>query len=121
MTATVLVIESEPWLGDHYQRVLEKHDFTVIRAPNANAAIDRLDSQIPAAIIMSLSLTGSLGLTLLHELQTYTDTGHVPVIVCSNLRQLNLDELYPYGVRRLIDSTTMLPDDLAVAVRSVTQ
>ncbi|MDB5183952.1 MAG: hypothetical protein JWO07_633, partial [Candidatus Saccharibacteria bacterium] len=34
------------------------------------------------------------------------------------LHNLEIEELRPYGVRQLINSTSMLPDDLAAAVRS---
>ncbi len=119
MNKSVLIIESEPWLGDQYQRGLESQGFTVVRASNAYTAIDLVDQQHPAVIILGLLLSGASGLTLLHELQSYIDTAGIPVIVCSSLPNLRLDELQPYGVQRLIDSTTMQPDDLGVAVRSV--
>lgn len=120
MTTTVLVVESEPWLGDHFERTLARQGFGVVRASNAYSAMDVIDENLPSAIIMSLSLSGASSLALLHELQTYVDTGKIPVIVCSNLQQLNIDELRPYGVQRLIDSAVMTPDDLVAAVRSVT-
>jgi DNA-binding response OmpR family regulator len=116
---TVLIVESEPWLGDQYQRSLEKNDFEVIRATNAYAAIDMIDENSPAAIVMSLLLSGAGGLGLLHELQTYIDTADIPVIVCSSLPNLRLDDLEPYGVKRILDNTSMQPDDIAASVRSV--
>jgi DNA-binding response OmpR family regulator len=118
MSRTLLVIESDPWLGDHYQRVLEKQGFSVTRAANAYSAMDMINDAVPIAIIMNLTLSGGSSLALLHELQTYVDTGKIPVIICSNT-QLSTDELRPYGVRRILDSTAMLPGDLAAAVRSV--
>lgn len=117
---TVLVIESEPWLGDHYQRQLEAHGYNVTRASHAYAAIDSVDSTPPVAIIMSLLLDGPGALNLLHELQSYTDTANIPVIVCSSMTDLDLDELSPYGVKRIINSTSMYPGDIVAAVRGVT-
>ncbi len=119
MTQTVVIIESEPWLGDQYQRGLERNGFEVARASNAYTAIDMIDDKPPAAIVMSLLLSGAVGLGLLHELQSYVDTANIPVIVCSSLPNLELEELQPYGVKQLIDSTSMQPDDLAAAIRSV--
>jgi DNA-binding response OmpR family regulator len=118
MNQTVLIIESEPWLGDQYQQSLERHDFGVMRSSNAYTAIDMIDQQPPVAIIMSLLLNGPGAIGLLHELQSYVDTARIPVIVCSSLPNLQLDELRPYGVQRLIDTTTMQPDDIPAAVRS---
>ncbi|MDB5176771.1 MAG: hypothetical protein JWN75_439 [Candidatus Saccharibacteria bacterium] len=119
MSQTILIIENEPWLGDQYQLGLERQGFTVTRASNAYTAIDMIDQQPTAAIIMSLLLNGPGALGLLHELQSYVDTAKIPVVVCSSLPNLHLDELRPYGVERLIDTTTMQPGDIAAAVRSV--
>ncbi len=120
MSATVLVIESEPWLGDHYQRQLESQGFKVTRASHAYDAIDRVEEDSPVAIIMSLLLNGPGALNLLHELQSYSDTADIPVIVCTSIDELSLEELEPYGVHRIINSVTMRPSDVVHAVRSVT-
>lgn len=119
MKQRVLIIESEPWLADHYQRQLESNGFIVERASNAYVAIDMIDEMPPDAIVMSLLLAGSSGLGLLHELQSYTDTAKIPVVVCSSMSDLRLDDLKPYGVQRLIDSMSMGPDDIVTSVRSV--
>lgn len=119
MIQSVLVIESEPWLGDHYQRNLEKNGFEVSRATNAYTAIDVIDDNPPVVIIMSLLLSGAVGIGLLHELQSYVDTAKIPVIICTSPVTVDLDDLRPYGVERLIDSSTMRPNDITAAVRSV--
>lgn len=116
----VLVLESEKWLGDHYQRSLEKNGFSVVRASDPYKAIDMIDDHKPSVIVMSLLLNGAGGVGLLHELQSYIDTAKIPVIVSTSLPDVTLEELKPYGVKRLIDNMTMEPDDVAAAVRSVT-
>lgn len=118
MSQTVLVIESDPWLGDQYQRGLEHEGFQVTRASNAYAAVDLVDEQPPAAIVMGLLLSGGGAVGLLHELQSYIDTAKIPVIICASMPAVPLEDLQPYGVKRIIDSTTMRPTDLAAAVRS---
>ncbi len=35
----VLIVESEPWLADHYQRTLERQGFAITRASNAYSAM----------------------------------------------------------------------------------
>lgn len=119
MTGPVLVVESDTWLGDHYERQLTRHGFVVARAGDPYTAIDVIDEVRPSAIVMSMFLAGSSGLSLLHELQTYTDTARIPVIVCDSPTHFTLDELRPYGVQKLLDPLTMLPDDIVMAVRSV--
>ena len=120
MNSSVLIVESEPWLGDHYERILMKNGFKVRRASNGHTAIDMIDDEIPIAIVMSLLLSGTSGFGLLHELQTYVDTAKIPVVVCGVSPDLRLEDLEPYGVKRLLDSTSMQPSDVVAAVRSVT-
>ncbi len=119
MSAQVLIIESEPWLGEHFERTLHKDGFDVRSVSNAYIAMDMINEQLPGVIVMNLQLSGAGGLNLLHELQSYTDTGAVPVIVCSNRPELSLEELRPYGVTRLLDTVTMRPSDLPATIRSV--
>lgn len=116
----VLIVESEPWLGEQFQRVLQKHGFETELTSNAYSAIDIVDTMQPDIIVMGLLLSGAGGLGLLHELQSYTDTAKVPVIVCSDeTATISLDDLRPYGVLRVLDTGSMQPDDLPAAVRSV--
>ena len=119
MSRSVFVLEADKWLGDHYQRTLESQGFEVTRSDDPYEAMDMIDEQPPAAIVMSLLLNGAGGIGLLHELQSYVDTAKIPVIVCTGLESLSLDELEPYGVKRLVNSTTMQPADLIGAVRGV--
>lgn len=116
----VLIIESEPWLGEHFEKTLERDGFAVSITSNAYSAMDSVDEFHPDVIVMGLLLSGAGGLSLLHELQSYSDTANVPVIVCdNNVSDLSLDELKPYGVRKLLDASTMRPEDVTAAVRSV--
>lgn len=119
MSGQILIIESEPWLGDHYQQTLERHGYAVVRASDGHTAIDMIDDNPPSAIVMSVLMHGPSAFALLHELQSYTDTAKIPVVMSSSLSDLALEDLKPYGVHRLIDSTSMQPSDVVGAVRSV--
>lgn len=119
MSKKILIVESEPWLADHYRRTLERQGFMIKRASNAYSAMDSIDDNLPDAVVMNVNLSGASSIALLHELQTYTDTGSLPIVVCGNTANLTMDELRPYGVKRMVNSLTMRPDDLVAAVRSV--
>lgn len=116
----VLVVESEPWMGEQFERSLRKNGFDVTVTSNAYSAMDIIDDIHPAVVVMGLLLAGVSGLSLLHELQSYTDTAKIPVIVCSgSAADTPIEELRPYGVARVIDIGAMRPDDLPATIRSV--
>lgn len=116
----VLLVEDDPWLAELEADVLTQAGYDVIHAPHAPSAIAKIDEHQPDIIILDVLLTGSTAFALLHELQSYGDTKQVPVILCTNMADsLKLEDLTTYGVQRIIDKTTMHPDDLVAAIRSV--
>lgn len=117
---TILLIEDDVWLAELQARVLEKAGYHVAHAPHATSAISMIDEVHPDAIVLDVLLGASTAFALLHELQSYDDTGKLPVILCTNMAEsLNADEMKSYGVRRIVDKSTMVPADLVAAVRSV--
>lgn len=117
----VLIIEDDVWLAEQFQRTLEGAGFSSVCVTNGHAAMEFIDTMTPKAIVLDMLLTGGTAMTLLHEVQSYVDTAQIPVVLCTNLAaQLSLKDLEPYGVRRILDKTTMHPDDIVTAIRSVT-
>lgn len=116
----VLIVEDDTWLAEHYQRVCKRAGFEVHYAPTALDAMTLIDEVTPEVIVLDMLLAATTGLTLLHELQSYGDLANIPVIVCTNsAKDIEPALLKPYGVRRVLDKTTMHPEDLVAAVRSV--
>lgn len=117
----IVVVEDDVLLGHHFERLLAKAGYGVTLAPHALGAIQQIDDTKPAAIVLDMLLTGSTAMPLLHELQSHDDLAHIPVIMVTSLAgDLSLDVLKPYGVTHVLDKTTMHPDDLTTAIRSVT-
>lgn len=118
--ASILIIDDDQWVAEQHARVLQKAGYRTTISPHAIAAISAVDDVHPDAIVLDVLLTGSTAFTLMHELQSYGDTGNIPIILCTNVAaDISLDNVRPYGVKRLLDKATMAPDDIAVAVRSV--
>lgn len=116
----VLIVEDDEWLAEQYFRVLSTEGYETVIVSNAVSAIQFVDDVQPSAIILDMLLTGSTAIALLHELQSYGDTGVIPIILCTNLAdEVSLKNLSPYGVKIIIDKTKMKPKDLIVALRSV--
>lgn len=116
----VLLVEDDAWLAETEARVLSTAGYDVVTVPHALAAIDVIDTQSPDIIILDVLLAGSTAFALLNELQSHDDTKAIPVVLCTNLaEQFDDNKLAEYGVRRVVDKTTMHPDDLVVAVKAV--
>lgn len=116
----VLVIEDDVWLAELEASVLTKAGYEVAMAHHAPAAIELVDSFKPDVIVLDVLLAGSTAFALLHELQSYDDTMAVPVVLCTNLAdQFSKEQLAGYGIKRVVDKTTMHPSDIVVAVKAV--
>jgi len=116
----VLLVEDDTWLAEIEQAVLSEAGYEVILAPHALAAIDFIDTSVPDVIILDVLLAGSTAFSLLNELQSHVDTNTIPVILCTNLaEQFTSSQLKQYGVKRIVNKTTMHPQDLTAAVRAV--
>lgn len=116
----ILIVEDDAWTAEQHVRILEKAGFRTRISPHAIDAIVAVDEMRPDAIVLDVLLTGSTAFALLNELQSYSDTGFIPVILCTNLApEMSIDDVRPYGVKRILDKATMEPDDLSAAVRSV--
>lgn len=117
----VLLVEDDAWLAEVEEKVLAEAGYDVTSTLHALAAIDLLDTFTPDVIILDVLLSGSTAFAFLNELQSHPDTSAVPVVLCTNLaEQLSSSQLKAYGVKRVVDKTTMHPGDLVVAVRAVT-
>ncbi|MEI6054273.1 MAG: response regulator [Candidatus Saccharibacteria bacterium] len=115
---TVLIVEDDKWLAEQHARVISGAGYKSVVATNAIDAMHIIDKNLPDIMVLDVLLTGSTVFTLLHEMQSYADTGSIPVILCTNLAsELSLSDLSSYGVKQIIDKTIMLPEDLVTAIR----
>lgn len=120
MTKHILLIEDDAWMAALEAEVLRDDGYEVTVARNGFEAIDAVDARLPDVIIADVLLAGSTIFTLLNELQSHGDTGAVPVILCTSIaEQFTPQQLKTYGVKRVIDKTTMGTDALTVAVKAV--
>lgn len=116
----IYIIEDDPWQAEQLGRTVQAAGYSTRLFTNGVEAMAALDDDKPDVIVMDMLLTGTTGITFLHELQSYNDTAIVPVIMCTGLADdMSIEELTPYGVRRILDKTVMQPDDVVTAIRSV--
>lgn len=116
----VLVIEDDQWFLSLLKKTLEREKFIVATASNTIEAMAAINEKVPDVIILDFFMPGPNALVLLHELQSYSDTAKVPVVLCTNnASDVPKDSISSYGVAAILDKTTMHPDDVAAALRRV--
>jgi len=121
MKQHVVVIEDSRWLADQYQRQLRNAGYTCTVVHDGPVAIDTIDEHIPVAIILDVLLQSTTAFALLHELQSHDDLATIPVILISNIAErIPSLEMEKYGVKAILDKTTMHPNDLVTTIQDVT-
>lgn len=116
----VVIVEDDEWLAQQHARVLEAAGFLTDTSAHALEAIETIDARRPDALVLDVFLAGPNAFTLLHEMRSHSDLASIPVILCTNSADTIAEEdLEAYGVREVLDKTTMLPDDLVAAVKKV--
>lgn len=117
-TPYVLIVEDDEWLAGQYIRTLGEAGIRAEAVAHALAAIDAIDGTPPDVIVLDLLLAGPNALTLLHELRSHPDLAAIPVVMCTTVAdRIKPEDLAAYGVRQLLDKTTMAPADLVAAVK----
>lgn len=118
--STILLVEDDAWFAAQQQRILARAGYTVIHVPDAQAAIDQTEETDIQAIVLDVLLAYNTAFTLLHELQSYEETSKLPVVLyTTQAESLDAAALKSYGVRVVLDKTTMRPDDTARALAKV--
>lgn len=115
----VLVVEDDSWQREHVARVLQKHGYETAESAHVLEAIDHIDTFQPDVIVLDMMLPGSNGLVLLHELQSHSDLASIPIVVMTTRSDISIAELRPYGVKTVLDKTTMQLEDIVAAIRKV--
>ena len=117
----VLLVEDEVWLGESYMKRLMAEGYEAAWCRDGYAAIEAIDEARPDVVVLDLLLPWANGLQLLHELASHTDLVTIPVIICSSAlpENVSVDQLRHYGVRQVLDKTSLRPRDLVAAVRGV--
>jgi DNA-binding response OmpR family regulator len=120
-TKSILIVEDDSWLAHNHMMIMEVSGYDARSVSSSEAAIQTIDEHVPDVIVLDVMLEGGTAFALMHELQSYEDTSRIPIILCSNIPGELLDHtaLERYGVRIVLDKSTMRPYDLLDAVERV--
>lgn len=119
-TPFVLIVEDDAWQAEQHVRTLTQAGMQAEWIEHAFGAMDSIDAHRPDVIVLDVLLTGQTAFTLLHELQSHSDLASIPTILCTtSASDLVQEDLEVYGVKAVLDKTTMLPQDLVAAIKKV--
>lgn len=114
----LIVDDNQLWL-DFISRQLDKAGCQVIAHTNSLEAIDDITAEIDL-IVVDLLLGYNSIFPLLHELRSDLEISSVPVVVCSSIAGSIPDgSLDSYGVKAVLDKTTMTPADIQVVIKRI--
>jgi PleD family two-component response regulator len=115
----IVLVDDDILQLSHYERILAAEGYEISKYINAHEAIDGIDETIDV-VIVDLLLGYNTVFPLLNEIQSQDALSDIPIIVCSNISEtLEEETLSAYGVRKMLDKSSMHPLDLIAAVRSV--
>ncbi|MFZ2560356.1 MAG: hypothetical protein WAW91_01870 [Candidatus Nanoperiomorbaceae bacterium] len=115
----ILLVEDDNWLADSLAKNLCR-EFTVTTVADPAAVFGEMNRCWPVAIVADVLLGEQNLFVLLNEMQSYTDLRVVPIIILSSVAsRIRLDDVREFGVRQVLDKTTITPTKLRAAVRSV--
>lgn len=79
----VLVVDRDPEVADLIETYLVKRGYEVVKAHNAEAAVDLAVRERPRVITLDVIMNGSDGFELLQRLKDKKETADIPVVVLS--------------------------------------
>jgi CheY-like chemotaxis protein len=83
----VLVVDDNEDVLELFRRYLSGHHYRVVTIPTARDAFDEARSLQPYAITVDLMMPDQDGWDLLQTLVNHPETQHIPIIVCTVLKQ----------------------------------
>jgi two-component system response regulator CiaR len=108
----VLIIEDDKWLADSLRAGL-KAEFAVRLCYDPEKVFAVLESWWPDVLVADVILGAKNCLTLLNEIQSYTDTRALPVVILSSAaRQIDSADVAQYNVKKILDKAEITPEIL---------
>jgi DNA-binding response OmpR family regulator len=79
----IMIVEDDEDLHVLYGLYLQSHDYEIIRAYNGQEALDKVDAEAPALIILDMIMPVMDGEEFFVKLRTEKKNTHTPVIIAS--------------------------------------
>lgn len=118
--AKVVVVEDDVLLAKMYVKLLtfEKHE--VVVASDGETALDTIRQEKPEIILMDVMMPKMNGLQALEQLKKDPETASIPVVVMSNLVNVNdTNEVLARGAIQYLDKGMYDPKKIAELVTQI--
>ncbi|MBP9738297.1 response regulator [Candidatus Saccharibacteria bacterium] len=118
---TIIFIEDDPWLSELYGTALRRiNNLQVFTANSADTALDTLNTQKVDLIVLDMFLGAHNGIEFLHEIASYEDTRHTPVVILSAVHEhdfgMTAQRWKQYNVVKYLYKPSTKPELLVAAV-----
>src|SRR5882724_7106942 len=117
--ATILIVEDDLLLADCYMQWLSTTRHKTQHVTDAQSAIDAIDDASPDVILLDMLLPGASGVQVLHTLRSHADLSHIPILLCSSAVPSDTKNLTEYGVRAVLNKSSLTRRSLCTAVEGV--
>ena len=82
-------------------------------ATSADEAVKQIDKFKPGVILLDFQLGTQNALVLLNELQSYSDSREIPVVIlATDAKRLKLTDLAQYNIKAILDKATTTPEEI---------
>ena len=113
----VLLVEDDQWMAELLSDIVEDFGWKLQLARSGEEAIDRIEDFRADVILADIILGGGSVIALLNELQSHSDLGKIPVVICSNSAREIPEKIWPhYNICGSLDKADMSPVSLRAAL-----
>jgi CheY-like chemotaxis protein len=117
---SVLVVEDDRFLRRACEVSLRQRGFTVLTAPDGEAALELIRAELPGLVLLDLLMPRMSGLELLRRLRSEERTRALPVLVISNSsREEDVAELGRLGITGYLVKANLSLEELGDTVTRI--
>ncbi|MDR1969814.1 MAG: response regulator [Candidatus Nomurabacteria bacterium] len=115
----VLVLEDDKWFADSLYANLERGSEVRI-CYNPEKVFNIIEKWWPDVLLADVILGAKNLFVLLNEIQSYTDTRVLPIVILSTAaQQIEIEDVAQYNVRKVLDKAEITPSKLCKVLREV--
>lgn len=114
----ILLIDDDKWYSESLTSSLKLEKNIEIKSVlNPDEAIEIIDDFYPDCILLDFNLGVKNALVVMNELQSYSDTRKIPVVLLVDNIKLNIPDLKEYNVKAILNKATTTPKEIVKCLK----